>query len=191
MRREYPNGTKSGIGERTRGEESIERQRQTEIRIGAHRAMDEGSASPSGFWLFSDTTRHGHSTHDVRACVRAYGGGRILPSVDPLGELVAFQGPPKLTALDISPLHIPRHFHQQRSDVTRGALQERKKNQPQRQRDATSAARDIHSRAKKPRALSRARDFYQSLLLSFACGQIRGLTAVYQAADWSIVGHGA
>lgn len=39
-----------------------------------------------------------------------------LPSVDPLGELVAFQGPPKLTALDISPLHIPRgetfHHHQ-------------------------------------------------------------------------------
>lgn len=40
-------------------------------------------------------------------------------------------------------------------------------------------------------SLSRARDFYQSLLLSFVCGQTRGLTAVYQAADWSIAGHGA
>lgn len=50
--------------------------------------------------------------------------GENLPSVDSLGELVAFQGPPKLTALDISPLHIPLdHFHQHRlSDVTRGAL---------------------------------------------------------------------
>ena len=36
-----------------------------------------------------------------------------------------------------------------------------------------------------------ARDFYQPLLLSFVCGQIRGFTAVYQAADWSIVGYGA
>lgn len=36
-----------------------------------------------------------------------------------------------------------------------------------------------------------ARDFYQTLLLSFVCEQIRGSTAVYQAADWSIVGHGA
>lgn len=45
------------------------------------------------------------------------------------------------------------------------------------------------SREKNP--LSRARDFYQSLLLSFVCGQIRGFTAVYRAADWSIVGYGA
>lgn len=126
------------------------------------------------------------------ANLRAYGGGRILPSVDSLGELVAFQGPPKLTALDISPLHIPRHFHHptnQRSDVTRGALQERKKSS--RNGRTQPRLRGIHTRVRKNSSSLGARDFYQSLLLSFVCGQIRGLTAVYQAADWSIVGHGA
>lgn len=47
-------------------------------------------------------------------------GGENLPSVDSLGELVAFQGPPKLTTLDISSLHIPRHFHYGQSNVIRG-----------------------------------------------------------------------
>lgn len=57
--------------------------------------------------------KNGHSNVD------AYGGVN-LPSVNPLGELVTFQGPPKLTALDISSLHILRHFHHYQGDVIRG-----------------------------------------------------------------------
>lgn len=116
-----------------------------------------------------------------------------LPSVDSLGELVAFQGPPKLTALDISPLHIPRHFHHQRSDVTRGALRGTEKKQPRRRiYPSASAARDTHTRVRKNSgSLSRARLLSVSFVVIRLWGtDSRGLTAVYQAADWSIAGHG-
>lgn len=112
---------------------------------------------------------HAYGGERARREIEDEGEREDLPSVDSLGELVAFQGPPKLTALDISPLHIPRHFHHQRSDVTRGALQERKK--MSRGSEYTPRLRGIHTLAcEKTRALSRARDFYQSLLLSFVCG---------------------
>lgn len=55
----------------------------------------------SDFWLFLKLAVPNEKTY----------GGENLPSVDPLSELVAFQGPPKLTTLDISSLHIPRHVH--------------------------------------------------------------------------------
>lgn len=126
-------------------------------------------------------------------CTRTYGNVQTnLPSVDSLGEFVAFQGPPKLTALDISPLHIPRHLSPpQRKRRARGALQETGEKKQADNRDGgyisflsacLDCARGTHNTrfACKEKTLAgvltRAPDFYQSLLLSFVCGQTRGFT---------------
>lgn len=89
------------------------------------------------FYFFLSYVKNGHSSLDVDVAriwrqeseSEKERERENLPSVDPLGELVAFQGPPKLTALDISPLHIPRHFHFTRAKrrYSRGATGKRKK----------------------------------------------------------------
>lgn len=116
---------------------------------------DRISLSTAGtrvFGYFSEENGHSRTTNTHMAART----GENLPSVDSLGELVAFQGPPKLTALDISPLHIPLdHFHQHRlSDVTRGTLRGMEKS---RHRIEYLFSRQGLARGKNSSSLSRAR----------------------------------